>query len=113
MGVGVSVASVALGATVIEKHFTLNRADGGVDSSFSMEPAEMAQLVMETERAWPGAWKSELWVQPRPRKKITPVPSVSIHRKRPQARRCADQRECSCDTSWVGLAYEVFGSGAR
>lgn len=52
MGVGVSVASVALGATVIEKHFTLARADGGVDSTFSMEPAEMAQLVIETERAW-------------------------------------------------------------
>ncbi len=52
MGVGVSVASVALGATVVEKHFTLNRADGGVDSSFSMELAEMAQLVVETERAW-------------------------------------------------------------
>jgi len=52
MGMGVSVASVALGATVIEKHFTLNRADGGVDSSFSMEPAEMTQLVVETERAW-------------------------------------------------------------
>ena len=52
MGVGVSVASVALGATVIEKHFTLNRLDGGVDSAFSMEPAEMAQLVVETERAW-------------------------------------------------------------
>ena len=52
MGVGVSIASVALGATVIEKHFTLNRTDGGVDSSFSMEPAEMAQLVIETERAW-------------------------------------------------------------
>ena len=52
MGVGVSVASVALGATVIEKHFTLDRADGGVDSTFSMEPAEMAQLVAETERAW-------------------------------------------------------------
>lgn len=52
MGVGVSVASVALGATVIEKHFTLNRADGGVDSAFSMEPAEMTQLVAETERAW-------------------------------------------------------------
>jgi len=52
MGVGVSVASVALGATVIEKHFTLNRADGGVDSAFSMEPAEMAQLVVEAERAW-------------------------------------------------------------
>ena len=52
MGVGVSVASVALGASVIEKHFTLNRADGGVDSTFSMEPAEMAQLVLETKRAW-------------------------------------------------------------
>lgn len=52
MGVGVSVASVALGATVLEKHFTLNRADGGVDSAFSMEPAEMAQLVVEAERAW-------------------------------------------------------------
>ena len=52
MGIGVSVASIALGATVIEKHFTLNRADGGVDSSFSMEPAEMAQLLVESERAW-------------------------------------------------------------
>lgn len=52
MGIGVSVASVALGATVIEKHFTLNRAEGGVDSTFSMEPEEMAQLVLETERAW-------------------------------------------------------------
>ncbi|WP_431029192.1 pseudaminic acid synthase [Lysinibacillus sp. LZ02] len=52
MGIGVAVASVALGATVIEKHFTLNRADGGVDSAFSMEPAEMKALVEETERAW-------------------------------------------------------------
>ncbi|AQT08433.1 N-acetylneuraminate synthase [Pseudomonas protegens] len=52
MGVGVSVAAVALGATVIEKHFTLDRAAGGVDASFSLEPAEMASLVLETERAW-------------------------------------------------------------
>ena len=52
MGVGVSVASVALGATVIEKHFTLNRADAGVDSTFSMEPSEMLQLVVESGRAW-------------------------------------------------------------
>ena len=52
MGIGVSVASIALGATIIEKHFTLNRSDGGVDSSFSMEPAELTQLVSETERAW-------------------------------------------------------------
>lgn len=52
MGVGVSVASVALGATVIEKHFTLCRADGGVDSAFSLEPEEMSMLVVETDRAW-------------------------------------------------------------
>ncbi|GEK31508.1 sialic acid synthase [Kurthia zopfii] len=52
MGTGVSVAAVALGATVIEKHFTNDRADGGVDSSFSMEPHELKQLVVDTERAW-------------------------------------------------------------
>lgn len=52
MGVGTSVAAVALGATVIEKHFTLRRADGGVDSAFSLEPEEMRALVVEAERAW-------------------------------------------------------------
>lgn len=52
MGCGVAVAATALGATVIEKHFTLARADGGVDSTFSMEPAEFASLRAETERAW-------------------------------------------------------------
>ena len=52
MGVGVAVAAVALGATVIEKHFTLSRAEGGVDSAFSLEPAELSLLVQESERAW-------------------------------------------------------------
>lgn len=51
-GIGVAVASVALGATVIEKHMTLNRKDGGVDSEFSMEPQEFSMLVQEAERAW-------------------------------------------------------------
>jgi N-acetylneuraminate synthase len=52
LGIGAAVAAIALGATVIEKHFTLRRADGGVDSAFSLEPAEMHALVTETARAW-------------------------------------------------------------
>lgn len=54
MGCGVAVAAVAFGAVVIEKHFTLSRADGGVDSTFSLEPSEFQTLRAETERAWQG-----------------------------------------------------------
>jgi len=52
MGIGVAVASVALGATVIEKHLTLSRKEGGVDAEFSMESDEFRELVIETKRAW-------------------------------------------------------------
>ena len=52
MGIGAAVAAVALGATVVEKHFTLSRADGGVDSAFSLEPAELTALTSETKNAW-------------------------------------------------------------
>jgi pseudaminic acid synthase len=52
VGIGVAVAAVAQGAVFIEKHLTLRRADGGVDSSFSMEPQEFKLLVAESARAW-------------------------------------------------------------
>ncbi|MFX4261973.1 pseudaminic acid synthase [Pelotomaculum propionicicum] len=52
LGIGVAVASIALGVSVIEKHFTLSRAGGGVDSAFSLEPEEMRSLVTECEKAW-------------------------------------------------------------
>lgn len=52
LGIGSAIASVALGATVIEKHITLSRDDGGVDSAFSMEPDDMKALVIESKRAW-------------------------------------------------------------
>jgi pseudaminic acid synthase len=52
MGIGAAVAAVTLGARVIEKHFTISRAEGGVDSAFSLEPAELKSLVIESERAF-------------------------------------------------------------
>jgi len=52
LGIGTAIAAVALGATVIEKHVTVSRAEGGVDAAFSLEPDELRQLVVETERAW-------------------------------------------------------------
>lgn len=52
LGIGVAAASVALGATIIEKHFTLSRTEGGVDANFSLEPDEFSLLAIETERAW-------------------------------------------------------------
>ncbi|OVE82216.1 pseudaminic acid synthase [bacterium K02(2017)] len=54
LGIGVALASISLGATVIEKHFTLSRAEGGVDAAFSLEPAELKQLVVESQRAFKG-----------------------------------------------------------
>jgi pseudaminic acid synthase len=63
MGTGASVAAVALGARVIEKHFTLRRADGGVDSAFSLEPEELKSLVVEAERAFLALGKIQYGVQ--------------------------------------------------
>jgi pseudaminic acid synthase len=52
LGIGTSITAVALGATLIEKHFTLDKLDGAVDSKFSMDPAEMKQLVGDVKESW-------------------------------------------------------------
>ncbi|RYD83626.1 MAG: pseudaminic acid synthase [Sphingobacteriales bacterium] len=70
MGIGAAIAAVALGARVVEKHFTLRRADGGVDSAFSLEPEEMAALVTETERAFLSLGQVQLCIQKSEEKSI-------------------------------------------
>lgn len=70
LGIGVAVASIALGATVIEKHFTLSRADGGVDSAFSLELAEMAQLVRECRTAYEALGEVSYAVQEQEKKSL-------------------------------------------
>lgn len=70
MGIGVSIASVALGASVIEKHFTLRRSDGGVDASFSMEPEEMKLLVEESYKVFLALGKIQTEVQPAEEKSL-------------------------------------------
>lgn len=64
LGSAVAVAATALGASVIEKHVTLSRADGGVDSAFSMEPSELAQMIRDINDAKaaigdPNSWRTE------------------------------------------------------
>ena len=52
LGIGAAIASVSMGSSIIEKHFTLSRSEGGIDSAFSLEPDELKQLVIESKRAW-------------------------------------------------------------
>lgn len=78
MGIGASVAAIALGARVIEKHFTLRRADGGVDSAFSLEPEELKALVIETERAFLSLGKVFIGVQEAEKKSLLFKRSIYI-----------------------------------
>lgn len=70
MGIGVPCAAVTLGATVVEKHFCLDRNEGGVDSAFSLEPAELKSLVIETERAWQSIGKVQYGIQETEKKSL-------------------------------------------
>jgi N-acetylneuraminate synthase len=63
LGVGVGVAAIALGATVIEKHLTIQRSDGGADSAFSMEPREFSDLVREGKIAFEALGNREWNIQ--------------------------------------------------
>ncbi len=52
LGIGTSIAAISHGASIIEKHFTIDRSEGGVDSAFSLNPTELNSLVVESKRAW-------------------------------------------------------------
>lgn len=78
MGVGVAIAAVALGARVIEKHFCLSRAEGGVDSAFSLEPHEFKLLVEEAERAFLGLGEIQYGIQESEKKSLNFKRSIYI-----------------------------------
>ncbi|MCB9231353.1 MAG: pseudaminic acid synthase [Bacteroidia bacterium] len=80
MGVGSPIAATALGARVIEKHFTLRRADGGVDSAFSLEPEEFKTMVIETERAFLAMGKVQFNVQEVEKKSLKFKRSIFIEK---------------------------------
>lgn len=80
MGIGVAIGAIALGAKVIEKHFTLRRADGGVDSAFSMEPEEMKQLVEEANKVSEAIGEVQLNVQEIESKSILYKRSIYVSR---------------------------------
>ncbi len=78
MGIGVPLAAIALGASVIEKHFTLSRAEGGVDAAFSLEPAELKALVVESERAFLSLGKVSYEIQEAEKKSLQFKRSVYV-----------------------------------
>ena len=80
MGIGVSVAAAALGATVIEKHVTLRRADGGVDSAFSLEPEELRMLVDSCDEAVRALGSASSWATTAENESLRLRPSLYVSR---------------------------------
>lgn len=78
MGIGVAVAAIALGAGVIEKHFCLSRAEGGVDSAFSLEPHEFKLLVAEAERAYLALGEVQYGIQEAEKKSVNFKRSIYV-----------------------------------
>ena len=80
LGVNVALASVALGATVIEKHLTLDKSDGGVDSAFSADPAELKDLVRGSREVFEAIGHPDVWLTQSESESLRHRPSLYITR---------------------------------
>ncbi|MCX6494705.1 MAG: pseudaminic acid synthase [Actinobacteria bacterium] len=81
MGSGVAVAAVALGAEILEKHVTLRRQDGGVDSAFSLEPAEVRNLIENCDDAFVALGRADAWVTEAESESLRLRPSLYVTRQ--------------------------------
>ena len=80
MGNSVALTSIGIGATIVEKHFTLDRSEGGVDSKFSLEPKEFKKLVTECKESWIA--KGEFFYGPTNDEKVSTKFRRSIYAKK-------------------------------
>ena len=112
MGIGVSIGSVVLGATVIEKHFTISRSDKGVDSAFSMEPDEMKSLVIETERVWQALGQVS-YGPTAEEKKLTEIPKINLYCKGCKSRGYSNKRQYKSHPAWFRLGSEILRAVIR
>jgi pseudaminic acid synthase len=107
LGIGAALAAVAHGATVIEKHFTLARADGGVDSAFSLQPEELRALVVESERAWQALGKVSYGVSAAEQKSLVFRRSIYVAEDM-QAGETFTQKNLRCVRPGLGLPPKYY-----